>query len=720
MGRFGGVRCLNCGKDGLPLKAEVCPQCGVYLPSLLRDVLPAGTTLAGKYQITYALGRGGFGITYQAIHSFLEQMVAVKEFFPQTVVRQGTTAEIVVPTTEREAYDRGLRRFRREGQTLAKMDHPNVVGVRDYFEERGTAYLVMEYVEGVTLRKMMEAQPEQRFTPTRVREIMGALVNALNAVHAAGIYHLDLKPDNVLLTPEGRLVLVDFGAARQGFGGNKKSSTQAFTEAYAPPEILGRRDVGPESDIFEMGMMLYEMLTGELPPSVLLRTMDDTWQPEELADPWKGLVVSALPLDRKKRPHDIKQWWETRIGIEGTQQQVSSRPLQEARIDNQQVQQVGSRPLQEARIDNQQAPQGDSQLPLQQEAPQPLFDRVNSPEIDRPSSAESGVETPGKPIKYGRWAAILAPAVLAFLALNVFPRIGEVLENPDRALPQVERCINLAKNGQHQEALPICDRAVEVNPNNALAWFGRGFALAKLERHQDAIESYDRAIELESDNANIWDNRGFSLAQLGQHKKAIESYNRAVELNPDFARAWHNRGFSLAETKQHQEALKSFDRAIELDPDNAMTWSRRGTSLGSLGRHKDAVESYDRALTLDPDNALAWLGRGTSLAALDRHKDAVESYDRATELVPDNFLVWFGRGASLTLLKRHEEAIESYDRALKLKSDLAIAWLGRGVSLTGLRRCEEAIRSFNRALEIDPNLEQAKSIRDRVRRTSCR
>ncbi|NER97337.1 MAG: SUMF1/EgtB/PvdO family nonheme iron enzyme [Symploca sp. SIO1B1] len=303
------MRCLNCNLDGVPLSAEICPRCGVHLPSLMRDLLPIGSLLrGGTYRIDYALGRGGFGITYRATHQNLEQFVAIKEFYPQEhVVRNTITKGLSIPTTQQEAYHRGLQRFLREGRILAKLNHSNVVRVQDLFEEQGTAYLVMELVRGKTLKDELESQPERCLPIKRVEEVIEQLVAALEAIHQAGIYHLDLKPDNVLLNANGRVVLVDFGAARQGLSGR---STRAYTEAYAAPEVIAGGNIGPESDIFELGMMLHEMLTGKLPEPALRRLMKDTWEPADLGELWQCLVMAALQLRPEERPQTVREWWE--------------------------------------------------------------------------------------------------------------------------------------------------------------------------------------------------------------------------------------------------------------------------------------------------------------------------------------------------------------------------------------------------------------------------
>jgi serine/threonine protein kinase len=234
-------------------------------------------------------------------------MVAIKEFFPQHAVREGTTGWVSVPRPQHEAFRRGMQRFMREGRILAELKHPHVVGVSDFFEERQTSYLVMELVVGRTLREVMDTVPEKRLAPEYVQKLTTQLVEALEAVHKVGVYHLDIKPDNVLVTASDHVVLLDFGAARQGFS---SQSTQSFTTEYAALEVLAGGDVGPESDIFELGMMMHEMLTGKPPPTALERLLRDPWTPTGFQVPWQHLMSSALQLKKEERPSNIRQWWE--------------------------------------------------------------------------------------------------------------------------------------------------------------------------------------------------------------------------------------------------------------------------------------------------------------------------------------------------------------------------------------------------------------------------
>lgn len=322
------MRCLVCMAEGIPLNAERCPnpRCQDDLRRQMAGTLPPGTLLRnGSIRIEYPLGRGGFGITYLATHITSQQLVAVKEFYLKDISHRNLqTGMVEVAVSSRESFDTGLRKFEREGRILAQLNHPSIVQVRDLFAERGTAYLVMEYLRGETLKthltlaeQLPDGSVRMRFHALPVPEvkiIMDSLVEALAVLHSHNppIVHLDIKPGNIILDKSNRVVLIDFGASRQGIANpNNNVSIMAYTPGYAPPELQGANpEYGPESDIFEMGMLLHEMLTGDLPPPPERRiTMRPPWQPVTVPEPYRTQILQALEIDRVRRPSDIRSWW---------------------------------------------------------------------------------------------------------------------------------------------------------------------------------------------------------------------------------------------------------------------------------------------------------------------------------------------------------------------------------------------------------------------------
>lgn len=318
------MRCLKCQTDGIPLNATVCPnvECSVVFSSLFRDILPHGTLLHSQiYQIEYALGRGGFGVTYRATHRGLNRMVAIKEYYPQTYAMRGIQKyapherpdySLQIQPDKQSIFNLERIRFIQEGHVLASLNHPGVVNVFDLFMEWNTAYVVMELLRGQTLRQRLDQQPGRKLPRDQITNIVKQLVCALEYLHKNAIYHLDIKPDNVFLTTDAqgqeRAVLIDFGAARQG---TRSEYTAQFDQEYAPPEIvMGKGEVGPGSDLYELGMMIYELMTGERLPNALQRMIGQDWHVIAVEEPWRGLLTSALHRTLDQRPADVREWWE--------------------------------------------------------------------------------------------------------------------------------------------------------------------------------------------------------------------------------------------------------------------------------------------------------------------------------------------------------------------------------------------------------------------------
>lgn len=236
------------------------------------NALPAGTRL-GEYEIESVLGSGGFGITYRAYDTHLNTVVAIKEYLPRDFATR-TNTRTVVPTSpaDRVDYEWGLERFLDEARTLARFKHPHINQVHRYFEAHGTAYLVLEYIEGETLSAVLQRQGT--LSQPQLERLLREVLSGLAEVHAAGFVHRDLKPGNLMVQPDGSTVVLDFGAARQAVGQRSKSITSILTPGYAPIEQYDSKaeDVGPWSDIYALGMVAYRCISGlsdkELPDAV--------------------------------------------------------------------------------------------------------------------------------------------------------------------------------------------------------------------------------------------------------------------------------------------------------------------------------------------------------------------------------------------------------------------------------------------------------------------
>ncbi len=243
--------------------------------------LPPGTILSGQYVIERVLGQGGFGITYKAIdHKNNNKPVAVKEYFPDSMVYRSATTVISHPGERTEFFEYGKQSFLAEAETLAKfIGNPNIVRVYSYFEENGTAYFAMEYVDGIPFDKYLRDRGG-RIGIDEAKTILIPVMNALGAVHRAGIVHRDVTPDNIYISNDGRIMLLDFGAARYSLGDKSRSLDVVLKHGFAPKEQYSRRGKqGPFTDVYALGATFYFALTGRRPPDSIERMEDDDLVP---------------------------------------------------------------------------------------------------------------------------------------------------------------------------------------------------------------------------------------------------------------------------------------------------------------------------------------------------------------------------------------------------------------------------------------------------------
>jgi len=314
---------------------STCPHCG-YDESLKRSplVMPHRALLHhGQYLIGRVLGKpGGFGITYLAYDTRLQNLVAIKEYLPRDQAGRDTDHLTIVPHSDddEEFFKFGLTQFLAEARTLAQFDHPNVVKVKTFFDENSTGYLVMDYYEGMTLAEYLEHQGGKLPEKTAVGILM-PILDGLREVHAKGFLHRDIKPQNLYLTTGNRPILLDFGAARFAMGERSRSLSVVLSEGYAPYEQYHRRgEQGPWTDIYACAAVLYHMVTGELPPPATERREKD-----ELKDPRDfGVSVSVaqaieqgLAMELKTRPGSVQAFQDMLVGNQQAPEKITKNPL---------------------------------------------------------------------------------------------------------------------------------------------------------------------------------------------------------------------------------------------------------------------------------------------------------------------------------------------------------------------------------------------------------
>lgn len=306
--------CFGCFEEN---EQDVCPFCGYYNKTVLSSLLlKHGTILRGQYIVGKVLGKsGGFGTTYLGYHQILQIKVAIKEYLPSEMVcrsSDGLTIQVNHPQ-EADNFRNGINQFLNEARLLVKFNHPNIVRVIDFFEENGTAYLVMDYCQGVNLAEYMEQQGGILSEQAAMNFIM-PILEGLQELHNRGVLHRDIKPQNIYITHDGRPILLDFGSAKQTLGERSRSLALMATPGFAAYEqyhIQGKQ--GPWTDIYSCTATIYYMLSGMLPADAIERMAQETlfFPPgleNKISPEMRNAIVKGMALLPENRVQSVQEF----------------------------------------------------------------------------------------------------------------------------------------------------------------------------------------------------------------------------------------------------------------------------------------------------------------------------------------------------------------------------------------------------------------------------
>ncbi|MCB2046629.1 MAG: serine/threonine protein kinase [Novosphingobium sp.] len=279
--------------------------------------LPSGTVLR-EWRLEEVLGVGGFGIVYKARGIYFDELVAIKEYFPSSISERKEDDTIVpVDSDAEEVHALGLKKFVEEAKLLWNLStpsrHPNIVSVRSLFEIHGTAYMVMDFEDGVSLSKLLK--DGNRYNQASLTALIKPIAEGLDRAHRVGVLHRDIKPANILVGPDGRPVLIDFGSARFESGDATSTTVTFHTPPYAAIEqYVKTYEQGPWTDIYALGVVLYECVTGTKPAEVLERLHGSADKPLAEGD-WPGFskafltaIDTAMTIRPDERPRSISEW----------------------------------------------------------------------------------------------------------------------------------------------------------------------------------------------------------------------------------------------------------------------------------------------------------------------------------------------------------------------------------------------------------------------------
>ena len=281
----------------------------------MQHLQPNTTLQGGKYRIERVLGQGGFGNTYIAINTVFDDHVAIKEFFMQGVNDRDETSGSVTIGVESntQQFDEQKEKFKKEARRLWKLKNEHIVRVHDLFEENGTAYYVMDYIDGESLAERLK-RTGKPMSEQDIKKLLPQILDALKEVHKNEMWHLDLKPGNIMVDKLGNAYLIDFGASKQirANGSMTTSTALCYTPGYAPNEQIGQMydRFGPWTDIYALGATIYNLLTNKKPPMAIDIEEDeeDAFDfPTTVSDEMRKLVVWMMQPKRKARPQNVDE-----------------------------------------------------------------------------------------------------------------------------------------------------------------------------------------------------------------------------------------------------------------------------------------------------------------------------------------------------------------------------------------------------------------------------
>ena len=609
----------------------------------------------GRYTIIRALGAGGMADVYLARDSRLGRQVAVK----------APRVEQLSPVI--------LARFEVEAQAIAGLTHRAIVPLYDYGDQDGRPYLVMPYMPGGSLAGRLEGG---LYTPAKALPILERIAAALDYAHAHNVIHRDVKPDNILFDDEEEAFLSDFGIARVFHGDDETTQVRLTapgytlgTAAYVSPEqVRGIGEIGAASDVYSLGVVLFEMLAGRVPygdPSSVLRAAQHVKDPlpsiralrPALPEAIEVIVQRALA----KQPQDR---YATAGGMVAALRQAAAPPVIQPK------------------------PPAVPATPPKASVAQP----AGQGELRDPVAlAERGKGHRDA----GRHEAALADLTRA------------IELKPDYALALARRGDTYRLMSRYNEALADFNQAIQHDPNYTWAFACRGDTYRLMQRNDEALTDLNRALELEPSRVDAIANRGRVFRGLKRYEESLADFNQAVALQPNNAWAIAGRGETYRLMERYDEALADFDRAIELDPNLAWAIASRGQTYRLMGRYDEALADFDRAIELDPNLAWAIAERGNTYRLMGRCEEALTDLNHALELEPDRNDAIVNRGRVYRVLERYDEALTDFNRALELQPDDAWSYAGRAESYWVIGNYDQAVTDFDRALELDSTLDWA-------------
>ena len=523
--------CYNCFQESLN-EQGICTLCG-FDGSENRQryplALPLGSILYGRYILGRVLGQGGFGITYLAQDFQTKGLVAVKEFFPDTMAtRSGRATVMPLSGDQGENFSYGLQCFLEEAQTMAEfIGNPNIARVFCYFEENGTGYFVMEYLDGCSLLDYIKSH-NGRLTWDEAMGIALPIMDALTAMHEKGIIHRDVTPDNIYITRDGQVKLLDFGAARHSLGNVSRSLDVILKHGFAPKEQYSRRGrQGPFTDVYSLGATIYYAITGVKPDDAIERSDEDNLPlPTNL-----GARISVAQEEALLKA----------MAVRAADRYESMQEFKAAMLQAQPLPKTESIPA-----------------PIPEPEPEPITPPVSQQE---PEQEEAPIQPPVKKKKRGK-GLLIAACVTCLVAGAAFVGVPFVRYN---------QAVSLMEAGEYSQAIAVfsdMDGYRDSTANLRHCQREQAKILLNAGNYDEAISLYeslgDSEAVVETKNAKAY-HEADVLAEKGENGKAAIAFGKLSGY-----RDARERSFALWDTVAERETISGYNHTVGLRTDGTV------------------------------------------------------------------------------------------------------------------------------------------------------
>ncbi|MDJ0676567.1 MAG: protein kinase [Calothrix sp. MO_167.B42] len=657
---------INCIACGTPFISTTNPSTSSVLH------LPAGTLLKqGRYQIEKVLGQGGFGITYKGIYLRNTAEVAIKELWPESGARQGNTVlwpSSIAPVQKQQQ----LQKFQLEASYLSQCDHSNIVRIYEWFEENNTAYLVMELLDGKSLQDILEK--EGKLPENRVKHYLIQIAESLKFIHANGLLHRDIKPDNIIVDNQHRAVLIDFGAAREFMAGQTGDMTRLLTPGYAPYEQYiqnGKRF--PATDLYALCASMYELLTGQQPVEATERAntllqgtaLEPLIPPRQLRPELSPLIEKVILTGMEFRVEDRFQTADELIdALNGKFVSPSQKRAQEL---------VGQGKLAEAVL---------------------AYEKYFKTE---PNNGEIAVELALIQMHLDDTQAEIA----AKKAIQLRPNDGRgygVLglvncrqSNWSQALTNLQKAANLAsqevwiqanlawtlgKSGNWQQAEITVNQALKLDANCTFALGLQAWIAVNQQKWKLGIRAATQAVFKSKQSSS----RNSQELQRWVYPYLIISLDKAVT------------------TKQGNDVERRIQEFMNLVPDSGFGWGFKGWKQAVQGLWNDAISSFEQASYKSTVPGWVFINQGIIQEHLHNFPAAIQTYEIYTKKFPAHAFVLFRLGTLYGRLGVWEQARSHLETAVQVKQNYAEAYHNLGWVLLNITDEHGQVKNFREML----------------------